>query len=226
LASGIINADQSRTTAGKLGGTIEAGAGGALTGLILGGPIGAAIGGAIGIIGGGIASIFGGGPQGFQQSVQYAMAHNQYHAPLSENFSFASNGSIASTLGTGFQQNGSSFSQYALPSNTSFAASALTGDLTWQQLYQLQNSGLNPNAPFLGNPSTNPYVGQGPVGVHATGSSVAPQIHLHIPGLIDANQVASTLAPHLTSIAQMLNKQASNSASGMGSRVRQLAYLP
>jgi hypothetical protein len=226
LASGIINADQSRTTAGKLGGTIEAGAGGALTGLILGGPIGAAIGGAIGLIGGGIASIFGGGPQGFQQSVQYAMAHNQYHAPLSENFSFASNGSIASTLGTGFQQNGSSFSQYALPSNTSFAASALTGDLTWQQLYQLQNSGLNPNAPFLGNPSTNPYVGQGPVGVHATGSSVAPQIHLHIPGLIDANQVAETLQPHLTSIAQMLNRQSSNSASGMGSRVRGLVALP
>ena len=226
LASGIINADQSRTTAGKLGGTIEAGAGGALTGLILGGPIGAAIGGAIGLIGGGIASIFGGGPQGFQQSVQYAMAHNQYHAPLSENFSFASNGSIASTLGTGFQQNGSSFSQYALPSNTSFAASALTGDLTWQQLYQLQNSGLNPNAPFLGNPSTNPYVGQGPVGVHATGSSVAPQIHLHIPGLIDANQVAATLQPHLTSIAQMLNRQSSNSASGMGSRVRGLVALP
>jgi hypothetical protein len=226
LASGIINADQSRTTAGKLGGTIEAGAGGALTGLILGGPIGAAIGGAIGLIGGGIASIFGGGPQGFQQSVQYAMAHNQYHAPLSENFSFASNGSIASTLGTGFQQNGSSFSQYALPSNTSFAASALTGDLTWQQLYQLQNSGLNPNAPFLGNPSTNPYVGQGPVGVHATGSNVAPQIHLHIPGLIDASQVAATLQPHLTSIAQMLNRQSSNSASGMGSRVRGLVALP
>jgi hypothetical protein len=226
LASGIINADQSRTTAGKLGGTIEAGAGGALTGLILGGPIGAAIGGAIGLIGGGIASIFGGGPQGFQQSVQYAMAHNQYHAPLSENFSFASNGSIASTLGTGFQQNGSSFSQYALPSNTSFAASALTGDLTWQQLYQLQNSGLNPNAPFLGNPATNPYIGQGPVGVHATGSNVAPQIHFHIPGLIDTSQVAATLAPHITTIAQMVNKQASNSASGMGSRVRGLVALP
>ena len=154
------------------------------------------------------------------------MAHQQYHAPLSENFSFASNGSIASTLGTGFQQNGSSFSQYALPSNTSFAASALTGDLTWQQLYQLQNSGLNPNAPFLGNPSTNPYVGQGPVGVHATGSNVAPQIHLHIPGLIDASQVAATLAPHITTITQLVNSQASNSASGMGSRVRQLAYLP
>jgi hypothetical protein len=225
-ASGIINADQSRTVAGKIGGTLEAGAGGALAGLMVGGPIGAAIGGAIGLIGGTIASIFGGGPQGFQQSVQYAMAHQQYHAPLSENFSFASNGSIASTLGTGFQQNGSSFSQYALPSNTSFAASALTGDLTWQQLYQLQNSGLNPNAPFLGNPSTNPYVGQGPVGVHATGSNVAPQIHLHIPGLIDASQVAATLAPHITTITQLVNSQASNSASGMGSRVRQLAYLP
>jgi hypothetical protein len=154
------------------------------------------------------------------------MAHNQYHAPLSENFSFASNGSIASTLGTGFQQNGSSFSQYALPSNTSFAASALTGDLTWQQLYQLQNSGLNPNAPFLGNPATNPYIGQGPVGVHATGSNVAPQIHFHIPGLIDTSQVAATLAPHITTIAQMVNKQASNSASGMGSRVRGLVALP
>ena len=226
LASGIIGADQSRTTAGKLGGTLEAGAGGALTGLILGGPVGAAIGGAVGLIGGAIASIFGGGPQGFQQSVTYAMAHNQYHAPLSENFSFASNGSIANTLGTGFQQNGSSFSQYKLPAGTSFAASALTGDLTWQQLYQLQNSGLNPNAPFLGNPSTNPYVGQGPVGVHANPNSLAPQIHLHIPGLIDASQVAATLQPHLTSIAQMLNRQGSNSASGMGSRVRQLAYLP
>jgi hypothetical protein len=225
LASGIINADQSRTTAGKLGGTIEAGAGGALTGLILGGPIGAAIGGAIGLIGGGLASIFGGGPQGFQQSVQYAMAHNQYHAPLSENFSFASNGSIASTLGTGFQQNGSSFSQYALPSNTSFAASALTGDLTWQQLYQLQNSGLNPNAPFLGNPSTNPYVGQGPVGVHAT-SSPNVNVTVAIPGLVDANQIASTLAPHITSLAQMVSKQVTNSSSGFASSVRRAAFPP
>jgi hypothetical protein len=225
-ASGVINAFQARTTAGKIGGTLEAGAGGALTGLIVGGPIGAAIGGAIGLIAGGISSLIGGGPQGFQQSVQYAMAHNQYHAPLSENFSFASNGSIANTLGTGFQQNGSRFSQYALPANTSFAASALTGDLTWQQLYQLQNSGLNPNAPFLGNPSTNPYVGQGPLGYHATGSNVAPQIHFHIPGLIDAGQVAATLAPHITTISQMINQQASNSASGMSSRVRSLVYLP
>ena len=232
-ASGIINAGQARTTAGKLGGVFESGAGGALAGAAIGSivpgigtAIGALIGGLFGAGGGGLAAIFGGGPQGFQQSVQYAMAHNQYHAPLSENFSFASNGSIASTLGTGFQQNGSSFSQYALPSNTSFAASALTGDLTWQQLYQLQNSGLNPNAPFLGSPSTNPYVGQGPVGVHATGSNVAPQIHLHIPGLIDASQVAATLQPHLTSIAQMLNRQSSNSASGMGSRVRGLVALP
>jgi|HubBroStandDraft_6_1064221.scaffolds.fasta_scaffold00211_22 hypothetical protein len=224
-ASGIINAGQARTTAGKLGGTLEAGAGGALAGLIVGGPIGAAIGGAIGLIAGGISSIFGGGPQGFQQSVTYAMAHNQYHAPLSENFSFASNGSIANTLRTGFQQNGSSFSQYALPANTSFAASALTGDLTWQQLYQLQNSGLNPNAPFLGNPSTNPYVGQGPVGSHAT-SSPNVNVTLALPGLIDANQIASTLAPHITSIAQMVSKQVANSSSGFASNVRRAAFPP
>jgi hypothetical protein len=231
-AAGIISAYQSRTVAGQVGGTLEAGLGGASTGAAigaLGGPagalVGAAIGGAVGLIGGAIASIFGGGPQGFQQSVTYAMAHNQYHAPLSENFSFASNGSIANTLGTGFQQNGSSFSQYALPANTPFSASALTGDLTWQQLYQLQNSGLNPNAPFLGNPSTNPYVGQGPVGVHAT-SSPNVNVTIALPGLIDANQIASTLAPHITSIAQMVSKQVANSSSGFASNVRRAAFPP
>jgi hypothetical protein len=231
-ASGIINAGQARTTAGKIGGVFESGAGGALAGAAIGSiipgigtAIGALIGGLFGAGGGGLAAIFGGGPQGFQQSVTYAMAHNQYHAPTSENFSFASNGSIASTLGTGFQQNGSRFSQYALPSNTSFAASALTGDLTWQQLYQLQNSGLNPNAPFLGNPSTNPYVGQGPVGVHAT-SSPNVNVTVAIPGLVDANQIASTLAPHITSIAQMVSKQVTNSSSGFASNVRRAAFPP
>jgi hypothetical protein len=232
-ASGIISAGQSNTIAGKAAGSIQAAAGGALAGAVIGSvipvigtAIGALIGGLVGGGGGALASIFGGGPQGFQQSVTYAMAHNQYHAPSSENFSFASNGSIANTLGTGFFQSGSRFSQYALPANTSFQASALTGDLTWQQLYQLQNSGLNPNAPFLGNPSTNPYVGQGPVGVHASGSAAAPQIHLHIPGLIDTSQLAATLAPHITTITQMVTRQASNSSSGLGSRVRSLATLP
>jgi hypothetical protein len=225
-ASGIINADQSRTTAGKIGGTLEAGAGGALAGLMIGGPIGAAIGGAVGLIGGAIASIFGGGPQGFQQSVQYAMAHQQYHAPLSENFSFASNGSIASTLATGFQQNGSSFSQYALPANTSFQASALTGDLTWQQLYQLQNSGLNPNAPFLGNPSANPYVGQGPVGVHASNLQPTVAVHVNLPGYIDAQGASAALTPHATLIAQIVSKQLTNSSSGFASSARRAVFPP
>lgn len=91
------------------------------------------------------------------------MSRNQYHAPLSKDFSFASNGSIAKTLQTGFSQSGGQFSEYQLPVNTPFWASALTGHLTWQRLYKLQNSSLNPNKPFLGNPTTNPYVGQGPV---------------------------------------------------------------
>jgi hypothetical protein len=56
----------------------------------------------------------------------------QNDAPTSENVSFASNGSIANTLGTGFFQPGSQFSQYALPANTPFYASALTEHLTWQ----------------------------------------------------------------------------------------------
>lgn len=225
-ASGIITADQSNTVGGKIGGTLEAGAGGALAGLAIGGPIGAAIGGAVGLIGGAIASIFGGGPQGFAASVKHAQTYHQYHAPPSENFSFASNGSIAQTLGTGFFQSGSQFSQYALPANTSFAASALTGHLTWQQLYQLQNSGLNPNAPFLGNPSTNPYVGQGPVGVHASGAASEIHVHLAIPGIVDANSVASTLAPHAATIAQLVSKQLSNSSSGFGNYARRAVFLP
>jgi hypothetical protein len=225
-ASGIINAGQARTVGGKIGGTLEAGAGGALAGLIIGGPIGAAIGGAIGLIGGTIASVFGGGPQGFQQSVQYAMAHNQYHAPLSENFSFASNGSIANTLGTGFFQSGSQFSQYRLPANTSFAASALTGDLTWQQIYQLQNSGLNPNAPFLGNPSTNPYVGQGPVGNRASTPPPVVNMTVALPGFIDAQGATAALAPHVAKLTQMISKELSNSSSGFGNSTRRAVFLP
>jgi hypothetical protein len=232
-ASGIINAGQARTTAGKVGGVFEAGAGGALAGAVIGSvvpvigtAIGALIGGLFGAGGGGLAAIFGGGPQGFQQSVTYAMAHQQYHAPLSENFSFASNGSIANTLGTGFFQSGSQFSQYKLPAGTSFAASALTGDLTWQQLYQLQNSGLNPNAPFLGNPSTNPYVGQGPVGVHAASPQPTVAVHVNLPGYIDAQGASAALMPHATLIAQIVSKQLSNSSSGFSSAARRAVILP
>ncbi len=225
-AGGIIAADQSNTVAGKLGGTLEAGAGGALAGLAIGGPIGAAIGGAVGLIGGAIASIFGGGPQGFAASVKHAMTYNQYHAPLSENFSFASNGSIANTLGTGFFQSGSQFSQYALPANTPFYASALTGHLTWQQLYQLQNSGLNPNAPFLGNPNTNPYVGQGPVGVHAGTPPPTVNVTMNLPGYIDAQSAATALTPHAATIAQLVTKQLSNSSSGFASSARRAVWMP
>jgi hypothetical protein len=224
-ASGVISAYQSNTVAGKVGGTLEAGAGGALAGLVIGGPIGAAIGGAIGLIGGTIASIIGGGPQGFQAQVKYAMNNQQYHAPNSENFSFASNGSIANTLGTGFFQSGSNFQQYGLPANTPFWANALTGHLTWQQQYQLQNSGLNPNAPFLGNPTFNPYVGQGPVGSKA-GSSPNVNVTVSLPGMVDANNIGAILAPHLTTVAQMVSKQVNSSSSGFGSAIRTAAFLP
>jgi hypothetical protein len=207
------------STGGKIGGVLESGAGGALAGFSFGGPIGAIVGGAIGLIGGAISAVFGGGPQGFQQSVKHAQAYQRYIAPPSENFSFASNGSIANTLQTGFQQSGSQFSQYTLPTNTPFTASALTGHFSWQQLYQLQNSGLNPNAPFLGNPSTNPFTGQGPVGVHATPQPTV-NVSVAISGLIDSNQLVSTLAPHLTTISQLASKQVSGSASGFGNNVR------
>src|SRR3984957_6347974 len=225
-ASGIISADQSNTVGGKIGGTLEAGAGGALAGLAIGGPIGAAIGGAVGLIGGAIASIIGGGPQGFAASVHHALTHDQYHAPLSENFSFASNGSIANTLQTGFQQNGSKFSQYNLPANTPFFGSAITGNLTWQQLYQLQNSGLNPNAPFLGNPSTNPFVGQGPVGSKATTPPPTVQVHVNLPGFVDATSAAAAFTPHAQLLSQIITKTISSSSSGFGNNVRRAAFLP
>jgi len=225
-ASGIITAGQSRSVGGKIGGTLEAALGGALAGTAILPGIGTAVGAIAGLVGGALSSIFGGGPQGFQQSVQYAMAHNQYHAPLSENFSFASNGSIANTLGTGFFQSGSQFSQYRLPANTSFAASALTGDLTWQQIYQLQNSGLNPNAPFLGNPSTNPYVGQGPVGNRASTPQPSVAIHVNLPGYIDAQGASAALTPHATLIAQIVAKQLTNSSSGFANSARRAVFPP
>jgi hypothetical protein len=217
-ASGIIGAYESKTNAGKAAGTAEGVGGGAMAGAIIGSVIpgigtliGAGVGALVGAVGGIVASVFG-GPSNFTQGVQNAMYRNQYHAPSSENFSFASNGSIANTLQTGFQQSGGKFSQYALPSNTPSYASALTGKLTWQQLYQVQNSGLNPNAPFLGNPASDPFVGQGPVGRKATTPPPAVNVTVAIPGLIDSNQLASTLAPHLTSISQMVSKQVSSSA--------------
>jgi hypothetical protein len=231
-ASGIIGAYESKTNAGKAAGTAEGVGGGAMAGAIIGSVIpgigtliGAGVGALVGAVGGIVASVFG-GPSNFTQGVQNAMYRNQYHAPSSENFSFASNGSIANTLQTGFQQSGGKFSQYALPSNTPFYASALTGKLTWQQLYQVQNSGLNPNAPFLGNPASDPFVGQGPVGRKATTPPPAVHVTVAIPGLIDASQLSATLAPHLTSIAQQVSKQVSSSASGFGSNVRRAAYLP
>jgi hypothetical protein len=90
-ASGIISAYQAHSAVGRIGGTLEAGAGGALAGLMVGGPIGAAIGGAIGLIGGGIASLLGGNAQNFQQGIVHAMAYHQYHAGSSSRAAISSN---------------------------------------------------------------------------------------------------------------------------------------
>ncbi|MGH9735808.1 MAG: hypothetical protein ACRD8A_14605 [Candidatus Acidiferrales bacterium] len=216
------------STGGALGG-LEGGAGGALSGalsgLMVGGPIGAAIGGIIGGIGGLITGIIG---PSFQQRVQKAMVNQAYYAPPSETFSFASNGSIASTLGTGFSQSGGRFSQFGLPNNTPFYASALTGRLSYSQWLALQNENnlTNTGQPFLGFPSTNPYLGQGPVGSHATTPAPTVQVHLNLPGYIDGASAVEALGPVAHTIAQLVSTKISSSSSGLGSAIRRANNLP
>src|SRR5208282_5126199 len=112
-------------------GALEGAAGGAAEGAIAGlaaGPLGAAVGAIIGGAIGGITAALGG--PSFQQRVATSAWKQAYYAPPSETFSFASNGSISNTLGTGFAQSGNKFSQFGLPANTPFYASAITGPLS------------------------------------------------------------------------------------------------
>lgn len=210
------------STGGALGG-LEGAAGGALsgalTGLTFGGPIGAAIGGIIGGIGGLISGIIG---PSFQERVRKAMTKQQYYLPPSETFSFASNGSIASTLSTGFSQSGGRFSQFNLPRGTPFYASPIQGPLSYGQWLALQNeqNTLYSNQPFLGFPGTNPYVGQGPVGSHA-----AP-VNFHITA-IDAKGVAEFFQQHGEAINAIVTaRSVGSSASRWGRSVRQSAFPP
>lgn len=212
------------STGGALGG-LEGAAGGALsgalTGLTFGGPIGAAIGGIIGGIGGLISGIIG---PSFQERVRKAMTKQQYYLPPSETFSFASNGSIASTLSTGFSQSGGRFSQFNLPRGTPFYASPIQGPLSYGQWLALQNeqNTLYSNQPFLGFPGTNPYVGQGPVGSHAQ----VVQFHFNLPGYVDGSSAREALGPVAETIAQLAASKVTSSASGFARNTRRAVNLP
>jgi hypothetical protein len=201
-------------------GALEGAAGGAATGFVAGGPVGAIIGAAIGGITDALA-----GPS-FQQQVATQAWKQAYYAPPSETFSFASNGSIANTLGTGFAQSGNKFSQFGLPANTPFYASAITGELTWQQkqLLQEQYANAGGNQPF-GGFNTNPFAGQGVLGPKA---APAPQTHIHfeLPGYLDASGAEAALMPIASKLSQIVSSQVSSSSSGFGYNSRRAVNLP
>lgn len=145
LASGIEQ--------GGVAGGLQDLAGGAEIGTAILPGIGTAVGAVAGAITGIVRGLFG---ESYKQKVQDYITYHNYVAPPSETFQFASNGSIASTLSTGFAQSGNRFSQFALPSGTPFSASAFVGELTPSELALLLQQGsissssafgsvLNPN---------------------------------------------------------------------------------
>jgi hypothetical protein len=199
--------------------------GGAMIGTAILPGIGTAIGAAAGAVAGLIKGIFSGPSWG--QRVKTAMKQQQDILPPSETFNFASNGSIANTLQTGFSQSGNTFSTFQLPSNTPFWANPIHGPLSHLQQQQLaaEEGGLIPGQPFLGFPATNPFTGQGPVGSKHGSSVPNIQVHLNLPGVIDAGSIASSIQPHLGKLAALVGAQINSSATGLGRNIRAAVAL-
>jgi hypothetical protein len=233
---------------GGVTGGLEDVAGGAQIGTAIAPGIGTAIGAAVGAMIGIVNGIFG--ANSWQDRVKAAMNNQAIYLPPSENFSFASNGSIGSTLSTGFSQSGQTFSQYGI--NQPFYANAIYGPLTNAQKLQLAQTelGMNSNQPFLGfpNSSTNPfeggsipgykayptspmpYIGNAPLGFNPPMSQPAPEIHFHIPNYVDqhsASFVFKNLAPAIAdAVAPHLSRSIYTSSSGMSNGVRTAVNLP
>ncbi|HVB87399.1 MAG TPA: hypothetical protein VNK23_12130 [Candidatus Dormibacteraeota bacterium] len=207
-------------------------AGGAQIGGAVGGPVGAAIGAAVGAIAGGIRAIFGG--DSWSRKVVNAMNRQAIYLPPSESFSFASNGSIANTLQTGFGMSGNRGSTYALPSGTPFWANPIYGPLNNYQKGQLNQweYGLNPNEPFFGagasgNNPGNPFVGNFN-GWHGRAFPTQPavQIHLNLPGYVDANSAEAALGPIKEKLSQLVASTFHQNSSGMAYMTRRVTDLP
>lgn len=199
--------------------------GGAAIGTAIMPGIGTAIGAAAGAVAGLIKGIFSGPSWG--QRVHNAMKDQQVIMPPSETFNFASNGSIANTLQTGFSQSGNTFSQYQLPANTPFWANPIHGPLSHLEQQQLasEEAGLIPGQPFLGFPTVNPFTGQGPVGDRRGSSVPNVQVNLNLPGVIDAGSISSSIAPHLNKLAALVSTQMYASSNGLARNVRSLVAL-
>jgi hypothetical protein len=233
---------------GGVTGGLEDVAGGAQIGTAIAPGIGTAIGAAVGAMIGIVNGIFG--ADSWQNRVKAAMNNQAIYLPPSENFSFASNGSIGSTLSTGFSQSGQTLSQYGI--NQPFYANAIYGPLTNAQKLQLAQTelGMNSNQPFLGFPNQStspfeggsipgyktyptapmPYIGNGPLGFNPPMSQPAPEIHFHIPNYVDqhsASFVFKNLAPTIAdAVAPHLSRSIYTSSSGMSNGVRTAVNLP
>lgn len=242
--AGIISKGLGKTLGGVFGGAgllasgiEQGGVAGGLQDLAGGAEIGTAIlpgiGTAVGAIGGAITGIIRGlfGESYANKVKDYIQYHN-YVAPPSETFQFASNGSIRSTLGTGFAQSGNLFSSFALPSNTPFTASAYTGQLTGAQLALLLQQGSIASANAFGTVLDPTQGGRVATTNRAFGtpspSGLTPQINIHfnLPGYVDASSAAQALEPAMTHIIQRVTSSFRQSSSGWGSGVRAAAYLP
>jgi hypothetical protein len=211
---------------GGVSGTLESTAGGAMAGLAIGGPIGAAIGAGVGLISGVLSSVISG--PSFAQRVQKDMLNQQYHAPPSETFSFAMGNTIADTLSTGFNQSGSHFGTYGLAAGTPFSASAITGRLTRDQQIDLamEQMGLLSNQPFLGFPTTDPFVGQG-LFKNKTAQNY-PQVNNYTIHAMDSQSFSEFLGRNGNdhTVARVANSLGALSSSRSGSSTRGLVNLP
>lgn len=199
-------------------------AGGATIGSMFG-PIGTAIGTIAGGIAGLVKGIFGG--KSWAQRVQSAMTKGAVYKPPSETFDFAMGNSMSDTFSTGFSQSGDTFSNFQLGANTPFWANSIYGPLSKKQQQQLANeqAGLIPGQPFLGLPSTNPFVGQGPIGRFGS-STPNISVNFNLPGLMDQSAANAVFTQHAPMIARLVGAQLPSSASGFGHSVRSAVALP
>lgn len=225
LASGLSQ--------GGVSGIFSDAAGGMKLGSLIPGGLGTIIGGLLGALTGGIMAIFG--QNSWSTRVSNAMKNQAIYLPPSESFSFASNGSIASTLQTGFGMSGNTGVTYALPSGTPFNASSIYGPLTNTQKSYLNQwmYGLNPNEPFFGaglsgSTPANPFNGNIPSwwGGRAFPTSPSVQVHLNLPGFVDQSSVEPLVSQIAPVIAQHVSRQFNQFSSGMGTAARNSVNLP
>ena len=146
---------------------------------------------------------------------EYVNKHVTILRHPAETFQFASNGSIGSTLATGFAQNGNSFSQFALPSGTPFTAKAFTGQLTGAELALLQQqSQIGSSQPFLGFPNVDP-IGRVATGQNAFAAPATPAPQVHVDAILNYPERWTRTWPAFSSVKTRTPSLKPSEASGL-----------